>query len=667
MAEKVYDVNDMETIESELQELATVTPKHPSINVTFTIRGPTEREKLLSFLQDNPQILINALDRSKALHDGELSQNMTIVLADRYDYLAGDHRDNNLIILNASDLESMIAQGENTTHITELITSLLSEELAHERGAKGDIATEQALAQGCADNTIISLGTGHIEGFVAFVEKYGAELRDQKGYLIYLRQAEITTPDEIEEIILTDSYLDNLIGGYFEEYDRKKIDPAARKLLIKALKVRCLSINDLKMALDRLGRINHLDEGLAADILFDSRLKEKPMTESFTSRDVERIIGMLGFLKVYDGQRYLEYGRVAIDMLDRAFSQENKDELITTGAVTTIRVRSRFIIARPSMHIDWNALEKIGLVIPDDTYERLSYTALVRLRGCRNQKASEALDSRLERVELASIELRGLIILVDYFGKHRPDLQEALEAKLSQENIEFLDIDILILLCTKDNMPFRYWNIANDTLVSRLTSFEMGSPERKEGIRLLIETLEETYSPEIKRQLIRILLKVLEVPFDWEARERIYEDEAILLAKLLTKGPSAVSMLFREEKHKLYTRILRFYLEEFWRVRMDNKGRRQFIRLFIEKASKEEVRFIVGEFLEKANWDSVKDETYIPHMVREAVKERLPDLNLRAPYEDMIERNEMVIQAFITSDADYKAVDMGTGHGEFLS
>ncbi|MBU0477914.1 radical SAM protein, partial [bacterium] len=41
VAEKVYDVNDMETIESELQELATVTPKHPSINVTFTIRGPT--------------------------------------------------------------------------------------------------------------------------------------------------------------------------------------------------------------------------------------------------------------------------------------------------------------------------------------------------------------------------------------------------------------------------------------------------------------------------------------------------------------------------------------------------------------------------------------------------------------------------------------------------
>ncbi|MBU0478274.1 hypothetical protein KKC91_06875, partial [bacterium] len=187
VAEKVYDVTDIEAIESELQELATVTPKHPSINVTFTIRGPTEREKLLSFLHDNPQILINALDRSKALHDGELSQNMTIVLADRYDYLAGDHKDNNLIILNASDLEAMIAEGEDSAHISELVTSLLSEELAHERGAEGDIATEQALAQGCADNTITSLGFVLFQDYIAFVERYGTELDEENGYLGYLK------------------------------------------------------------------------------------------------------------------------------------------------------------------------------------------------------------------------------------------------------------------------------------------------------------------------------------------------------------------------------------------------------------------------------------------------------------------------------------------------
>ncbi|MFC1667698.1 hypothetical protein ACFL0P_07590, partial [Candidatus Omnitrophota bacterium] len=190
VAGRGYDVSDIQAIESELQELATLTPKHPSINVTFTIRGPTERQALLNFLQENPQILIDALNRSQALHEGNLSQNITIVLADRYDYLAGDHRDNNLIILNVADLEPMIAN-ENPVFVNELITSVLSEELAHERGAEGDIDTEQTLAQECANNTIVSLEQQpmpavSLSNYIDFVERYGVGVKDQKGYLAYL-------------------------------------------------------------------------------------------------------------------------------------------------------------------------------------------------------------------------------------------------------------------------------------------------------------------------------------------------------------------------------------------------------------------------------------------------------------------------------------------------
>ncbi|MFC1667530.1 ARMT1-like domain-containing protein, partial [Candidatus Omnitrophota bacterium] len=83
VAGKEYDVDEMQAIESELKEIGVITPEHPSINVTFTIRGPTERKQLLNFLQENPQILIDALNRSQALHEGNLSQNITIVLADR--------------------------------------------------------------------------------------------------------------------------------------------------------------------------------------------------------------------------------------------------------------------------------------------------------------------------------------------------------------------------------------------------------------------------------------------------------------------------------------------------------------------------------------------------------------------------------------------------------
>ncbi len=189
---ETYDISkDIERIEV-LPELEVITPK--GLNMSFSIRGPTSRrEKLIDFLNKNPHIFIDASERSSSLHDGKLSQNITVVLADRYDFLAGDHRRNNIIILNASDIENMMREGEDTLSVSELITSLLSKELAHERGAKGDSGTEENLAQDCAHNTKYALShqpnPGPLSEYIAFVEKFGEETKGQKGYLSYLRVA----------------------------------------------------------------------------------------------------------------------------------------------------------------------------------------------------------------------------------------------------------------------------------------------------------------------------------------------------------------------------------------------------------------------------------------------------------------------------------------------
>ncbi|MBU4589988.1 MAG: asparaginase [Candidatus Omnitrophica bacterium] len=157
-------------------------------NVNFTIHGPPEKERLADYLHDHTHLLEEAvLERSVTLHPGELSQNITIVLADQYDFLAGDHRDNNIIILNASDLEEMLEQGEDERFVSELITSLLSEELAHERGAGKD--EEPRLAQACAANTVDALTAQQkdLSEYIAFIEEHGDDLEGEKGYLGYLK------------------------------------------------------------------------------------------------------------------------------------------------------------------------------------------------------------------------------------------------------------------------------------------------------------------------------------------------------------------------------------------------------------------------------------------------------------------------------------------------
>ncbi|PIQ88984.1 MAG: hypothetical protein COV72_05440 [Candidatus Omnitrophica bacterium CG11_big_fil_rev_8_21_14_0_20_42_13] len=185
---KEYDVNDagiMNKIEVNTDKLGTIKPES-GLSVTFTIRGPAARVGLADYLRNNTPILQKAMSRSESLHKGLLSRDITIILADKYDYLAGDHKANNLIILNASDLESMLNRGENPVFVSELVASLMSEELAHERGADGKAETEEILAQKGSRGTR-ELIAEDIAGYIKFIEIYSDDSQENSGYLAYLK------------------------------------------------------------------------------------------------------------------------------------------------------------------------------------------------------------------------------------------------------------------------------------------------------------------------------------------------------------------------------------------------------------------------------------------------------------------------------------------------
>jgi len=185
--QKEFGVADTQRIQS-LHVLTTIPPKDTDTNTTFTIRGPPggeERIRLTQYIKDN---LINAIFRSKSLHDGDFDEDIAIVLADKYDYIAGDHKDNNIIILNASDLEKMLAREEDPAFINELIVSILSEELAHERGADNNIAAEERLAEACASGTIGSFSDKQLREYIAFVGRNTRDMEGQYGYSTYLTQ-----------------------------------------------------------------------------------------------------------------------------------------------------------------------------------------------------------------------------------------------------------------------------------------------------------------------------------------------------------------------------------------------------------------------------------------------------------------------------------------------
>ena len=183
---KVYNINKDTASINTLPELSEpIKPK--GFETTFTIRGSSQKEWIAEFLNENPHILINALERSRSFHEGKLNQDITIVLADRYDYLAGDHKKNNIIILNASDIKDIFRDKEEPIFISEFVTSLLSEEFAHERGAGGDREIELSLAWLCTIRASEFLkSTLILSDYIDFIKRHGEDIKTKDGYLGYL-------------------------------------------------------------------------------------------------------------------------------------------------------------------------------------------------------------------------------------------------------------------------------------------------------------------------------------------------------------------------------------------------------------------------------------------------------------------------------------------------
>ncbi len=181
-----FDINSINQLGEPI-----VIPDQSGQNITFTIRGPTEKNNLAEYLRNNPLLLQEAISRSQSLYNSGLNQSITIILADKYDYLAGDHRQNNVIILNASDLKTMLRQNESAVLVSEFIASLLSEELAYERGADGKAETEERLAQDCAHAARYDIThkpyAPTLSEYINFLEKYTLEIKRDRGYLSYLK------------------------------------------------------------------------------------------------------------------------------------------------------------------------------------------------------------------------------------------------------------------------------------------------------------------------------------------------------------------------------------------------------------------------------------------------------------------------------------------------
>lgn len=150
-----YNVKkDMEKI-NNLPELVSIEP--PGSSVTFSIRGPSDRKKrlrLIRYLTKSPEIFIDALNRSEGFRKGEISQNIILIAADKYDYTGGFCGDDNIVvgILNAPFIEAIFGSINDTDDLNcsiEATTSILSVILAYARGAVAERNIERKLAERC--------------------------------------------------------------------------------------------------------------------------------------------------------------------------------------------------------------------------------------------------------------------------------------------------------------------------------------------------------------------------------------------------------------------------------------------------------------------------------------------------------------------------------------
>ncbi|MFH1478336.1 MAG: ATP-binding protein, partial [Candidatus Omnitrophota bacterium] len=182
------------------EDIPIITQK--GVNITFTIRGPTNKQAVVEVL--TPQLLANAIARSKKMYPegNPANQIITIVLADQYDYIAGDDVQNGIIIFNASVIEDMINNGENNAFIDEFLTAVLEEEDSHECGAPRDMETEMFLDGRGADLTMQNLNDKKLslKGYINFVSRYASDAKNNN-YLAQLKNdSDITLDLTLEEI-----------------------------------------------------------------------------------------------------------------------------------------------------------------------------------------------------------------------------------------------------------------------------------------------------------------------------------------------------------------------------------------------------------------------------------------------------------------------------------
>lgn len=178
----------------------TIIVKERGEEISITFRGSNPKGLSLQYLTVHPFILKDAVMRSKELYEGNLPENITIILADKYDYLAGDHKDNNVVIINASLLEKMLWNGKDYEFIRELITAALSEEFAHERGAGSDNATEKMFSEKCAIKSYREINLHGYSDYIAFIEQYG---KDSSDYIRALKavQSALYYPEKYSAVV----------------------------------------------------------------------------------------------------------------------------------------------------------------------------------------------------------------------------------------------------------------------------------------------------------------------------------------------------------------------------------------------------------------------------------------------------------------------------------
>lgn len=181
----------------EIQYLGSITSKRVEhIKLTFLGSSNSKfKNDVLEYLKPKHgiDILGDAItDSLKLCSEFPIHGKITIVLADKYDYFAGNNKRDHVIILNASDIKEMLKNNEGPAFIKELITRALSKEFAHERGADNTEAADMKLAADCAMATIERLRKVNkpVSEYIDFLNRYSKENEKYLGYPSFIVELE---------------------------------------------------------------------------------------------------------------------------------------------------------------------------------------------------------------------------------------------------------------------------------------------------------------------------------------------------------------------------------------------------------------------------------------------------------------------------------------------